>query len=749
MIPLGALALVLLAAPTEPPLLGFTPEAAQAERQLETQFDENLKAEELGAWMDRLAAHPHHVGSPWGQKNAEFLAEQFRSWGFETRVEEFSVLFPTPKVRVLEMVAPTPFKAVLAEPPLAQDHTSGQQAEQLPVYNAYSVDGDVTGELVYVNFGIPDDYEELARRGIDVKGKIVLARYFGSWRGIKPKVAAEHGAIGCIIFSDPHEDGYFHGDVYPKGGWRSDQAAQRGSVADMPLYPGDPLTPGVGSTADAKRLDVKGAPTLTKIPVLPISYADALPLLKALGGPIAPANWRGSLAVPYHIGPGPARVHLKLEFDWSQHPIRDVIAVLPGADQPDQWVMRGNHHDGWVNGAADPISGLVAMMAEAKSVGLLAKAGHRPRRTILYAAWDGEEPGLLGSTEWAETHEKELQAKLAVYVNSDSNSRGILGVAGSHSLERFVGQVARDVQDPQRKASVGERMRADAIVNARGDEARKDAWDRKDLRIDALGSGSDYTPFLQHLGIASLNVGYGGEDDYGVYHSIYDSIDHYKRFEDDGFAYGVVQARTTGRMTLRLANAPVLPLEFTDLADTVGRYVKELDKLAEARRTAAEDSARRAREHIDLLAADTRFTFVPKPVDDPVPYFNLAPLSNAVARLERAAHTFDTSASASAPALDAGRRAAVDAVLLKAERSFTRSEGLPRRPWFKHQIYAPGWYTGYGVKTLPAVREAIEQKKFDDVEPAVRAAAAAIEAYAAEVEKAAALAGGGTAAAAP
>ena len=751
MIPSGALALVLFAAaaPTEPPLLGYTPEAATSQRELETQFDANLKADELGQWMDVLAAHPHHVGSPWGKKNAEYLAEQFRSWGFETRVEEFSVLFPTPKVRVLEMVAPTPFKAALAEPALPQDHTSGQQAEQLPTYNAYSVDGDVTGDLVYVNFGIPDDYEELARRGIDVKGKIVLARYFGSWRGIKPKVAAEHGAIGCIIFSDPHEDGYSEGDVYPKGGWRSDQAVQRGSVADMPLYPGDPLTPGVGSTPDAKRLEVKGAPTLTKIPVLPISYADALPLLRALAGPMAPEAWRGSLAVPYRIGPGPARVHLKLEFDWSQHPIRNVIAVLPGTEQPDQWILRGNHHDGWVNGAADPISGLVSMMAEAKSVGALAKAGRRPRRTIVYAAWDGEEPGLLGSTEWAEAHEKELVAKAAVYINSDSNSRGILGVGGSHSLERFAGQVARDVMDPQRQVSVRERWRAEAVLNARGDEARKDAWDRKDLRIEALGSGSDYTPFLQHLGVASLAVGYGGEDEYGQYHSIYDSIDHYKRFMDAGFAYGVVQARTTGRMTLRLANAPVLPLEFTNVADTVGRYVKEIGTLAETRRAAAEDSQRRARERIDLLAADSRYPYNPKPADEPVPFFNLAPLENAVARLERAARDFDTGAAGGAPALDASRRAALDAVLLRAERSFTRPEGLPRRPWFRHQIYAPGMYTGYGVKTLPAVREAIEQKKFEDVEPAVKAAAGAIEAYAAEVEKAAAVARGGTAAAAP
>jgi N-acetylated-alpha-linked acidic dipeptidase len=731
------------AAATEAPLVGFTPAAAAAQRALEAQYDARLRPQDLAAWMDRLAARPHHVGSEWGRQNALFLAEQFRSWGYETRVEEFQVLFPTPKVRLLEMVAPTRFRAALAEPPLAQDRTSGQQAEQLPVYNAYSVDGDVTGELVYVNFGVPEDYLELDRRGIDVKGKIVLARYYGSWRGIKPKVAAERGAIGCIIFSDPHEDGYFQGDAYPKGGWRGEHSAQRGSVADMPLYPGDPLTPGVGATGDARRLEVRQAATLTKIPVLPISYGDALPLLRALGGPMAPEAWRGSLPTPYHLGPGPARVRLQVAFDWSLHPVRNVIAVLPGAERPDQWIVRGNHHDAWVNGAADPVSGLVAMMAEAKALGELAREGHRPRRTVVYAAWDGEEPGLLGSTEWAEAHADELRSKAAVYVNSDSNSRGILGAGGSHSLERLVAQVARDVRDPIRNVSVGERLRAQRIVSARTDEDRADAWDRTDVRLYALGSGSDYSPFLQHLGIASLNLSYDGEDEYGQYHSIYDSIDHYRRFMDEGFAYGIVQARTTGRTVLRLANAEVLPLEFTNLAETIGRYVKEVGTLADERRRASEEAGRRRARDIDLLAADTRFTRAPPRPEPPVPHLNLAPLRNASERLQRAARGYETAWAKGAAGLDAARRAALDAVLLRAERAFTRPEGLPRRPWYRHQIYAPGWYTGYGVKTLPAVREAIEQKQYEEVDPAVSAAAGSIEAYAAEVERASAILSGG------
>jgi N-acetylated-alpha-linked acidic dipeptidase len=323
------------------------------------------------------------------------------------------------------MITPTQYTAKLVEPPIDGDSTSKLQSEQLPIYNAYSTDGDVTGELVYVNFGTPRDYEELERRGIDVKGKIVIARYGGAWRGIKPKVAGEHGAVGCIIYSDPANDGYGQGDPYPKGGWRPEWGAQRGSVSDGPAqYTGDPLTPGVGATEDAKRLAVKDAPTLTKIPVLPISYGDALPLLKALSGPLAPDNWKGGLPIPYRLGPGPAKVHLKLEFNWDLVPAYDIVAKLRGSERPDEWIVRGNHHDGWVYGANDPVSGAVSLLEEARAVGELAKSGWKPKRTLVYALWDAEEPGLIGSTEWVETHAAELTAHAAVYINSDSNSRG-------------------------------------------------------------------------------------------------------------------------------------------------------------------------------------------------------------------------------------------------------------------------------------------------------------------------------------
>ena len=501
------------------PLPGFTPTSARGERALESEFDSYLNRDELNEWLKQLSSHPHHIGSPQGKKNAEYLAGLFRSWGYETAIEEFNVLFPTPKTRLLEMTAPGKYTAKLSEPPVNGDSTSYQTDEQLPTYNAYSIDGDVTGELVYVNYGVPKDYEELEHRGIDVKGKIVISRYGGSWRGIKPKVAAEHGAVGCIIYSDPRDDGYAEGDVYPKGAYRNEWGVQRGSVADMPLYSGDPSTPFVGAVKGVKHLSVRESRTITKIPVLPISYGDALPMLQALGGPVAPEEWRGSLPTTYHLGPGPATVHLNVEFNWALVPAYDVIARLRGNDRPDEWIIRGNHHDGWVNGAEDPLSGLVALLAEAKAVGKLAGNGWKPKRTMIYAAWDGEEPGLLGSTEWAETHADELRDHAAVYINTDGNGRGFLGMSGSHTLEQFINSVARDVPDPQTHVSVFERAKAQRIVNASGEE-KKETRDRANLRIGALGSGSDYTPFLQHLGIAALSLGYGGEDGGGSFNSI-------------------------------------------------------------------------------------------------------------------------------------------------------------------------------------------------------------------------------------
>ncbi len=520
-------------------ITGFTEQSAAQQFILEQNFDKNLSAANIGNTIKDLSSKSHNLGSPGSKAVAENIYNRFKSYGFDVRIDTYRVLFPTPKIRVLEMISPTTYKAVLKEPALKEDATSGQ-ADQLPTYNAFSADGDVTSELIFVNYGVPEDYDILERMGIDVKGKIVIAKYGHSWRGIKPKVAQEHGAIGCIIYSDPKDDGYYQGDVYPKGAFKNEYGVQRGSVMDMPTYPGDPLTPNVGATANAQRIaNHNEAPNLLKIPVLPISYHDAQPLLQALEGPVAPDDWRGSLPFTYHIGPGKTKVHLKLEFNWNLVPCYDVIATIKGSQYPDEWVIRGNHHDAWVNGANDPISGQAALLEEAKSIGELLKTGWKPKRTIVYCAWDGEEPALIGSTEWVEDHATELQQKAVLYINSDANGRGFLGAEGSHALETFMTEVANDVTDPQTNVSVLQRLKAQQIVNASAIKDKKDAMEKKGIALGALGSGSDYSPFIQHLAVPALNLGFGGEDNGGEYHSIYDSYDDYRRFKDPSFEYGV------------------------------------------------------------------------------------------------------------------------------------------------------------------------------------------------------------------
>ena len=716
-------------------LIGFDERGSEEQRALEARFDSLLRAANMEAWMKRLTARPHHVGAPAAKEKAEFMAERFRAWGYDVELAAYEVLFPEPTERLVEMVAPDTFRLALDEPALPEDATSSVREDMLPPYNAYSADGDVTAELVYVNQGIPSDYEELERLGISVEGKIVIARYGGSWRGIKPKVAAEHGAVGCLLYSDPRDDGYFQGEVYPEGAFRPGLGAQRGSVADMPTYPGDPLTPGVGATQDAERYSIDEAPTIMTIPVLPIAYDDALPLLEAIGGPVAPEPWRGALPITYHVGPGPAEVHLKLQFDWKLETAYNVIAKLEGSEFPDEWVLRGNHHDAWVFGAADPISGMVALMEEARAVGELAKTGWRPKRTLVYAGWDAEEPGLLGSTEWAEHHADELDEKAALYLNTDGNGRGFLYAGGSHTLEAFINEVARDVTDPQTDVSVARRARAQR--RAGGD---KEAATREDLRIAPLGSGSDYTPFLQHLGIASLNLGFGGENEGGEYHSIYDSFDHFVRFGDPGFAYGVALAQVAGRVMLRAANADVLPFTFTPFADNVEKYVSEVTRLAETMREETEEENARLADSVYVLAADPDEPYAPPAPEEPVPFLNFAPLQNALATLQESAERYDTALrerTSEGLDLTSDQQAKLNELLIQTERAMTREDGLPRRPWFRHQIYAPGFYTGYGVKTLPGVREAIEQRDWDEAAEQIALVAATLEGLAAEVDRAA------------
>ncbi len=705
--------------------LGLTPgPAVRQDDGWETRFRAVPSTDSLKSYMRHLSARPHHLGSPYGLANARWIRDRFAAWGWEARIETFDVLFPTPRERVVELVSPRPFRARLQEPAVPGDPTTTQRAEQLAGYHAYSADGDVTAPLVYVNYGIPADYERLERMGGSVKGAIVIARYGGSWRGIKPKVAAERGAVGTIIYSDPRDDGYFAGDVYPGGPMRPPGGVQRGSVADMPYHPGDPLTPGVGATRDAKRLERKDAKTITKIPVLPISYADAEPLLRALGGRVAPEQWRGALPITYHIGPGPARVHLRVRSNWKLQTVHNVVARIPGREAPDEWVVRGNHHDAWVNGAVDPISGMVAVLEEARAMGELLKQGWRPRRTIIYAGWDGEEQGLLGSTEWAETHADELRAKAVAYLNTDSNMRGFLEAGGSHSLEALLNDVAREVPDPETGLTVWKRWQLHDIARGNAD-ARKELRERADLRLDPLGSGSDYTPFLQHLGVASLNLGFDGEGfgSSGVYHSIYDDYRWFSRFGDTTFTYGQALAQLVGSAVIRLADAEVIPYEFRPLHDAAAKYAGEVKKLLAER----QDTARERNRQLDEgVFAATRDPWQPEadPAREEVPpALDFAPLDSAIAGLGASAHAYDSLRARMSGGADERMSRAepallrdVNAKLIATERALTRSEGLPGRPWYRHQIYAPGFYTGYGVKTLPGVREAIEERRWDEAQ---------------------------------
>ncbi len=711
-------------------ILGFDQTGSLEQRAIEVQLDASINPKDLDEWLRKMSTTPHHAGSEAGKVNAEFIADLLKSWGYEVAIAQYEVLLPTPKIREVELLSPGSFTASLTEETLPEDPSTARRETLLPPYNAFSVDGEVEGELVFVNYGRPEDYEVLERNGIDVKGRIAIARYGESWRGIKPKLAAEKGAIGTIIYSDPADDGYGQGDVYPQGPYKNDSGVQRGSVMDMPTYPGDVLTPGVGATSTARRLDREDAPTITKIPVLPISYRDALPLLAAMGGAVVPDEWRGDLPITYHFGPGPARVRLKAEFNWDMITVYNVIARLTGGTYPDEWVIRGNHHDGWNHGAADPLSGQVAMLAEAKAVASLAARGHPPLRTIIYAAWDAEEPGLIGSTEWVEDHAAELQQHTVAYLNTDGYSRGLVQVGGSHTLEMFFNQILEEVYDPRIDVSLKERRHAYDLVYAEDDKAKAEAKDRKDLRIEPLGSGSDFTPFLQHLGIASADISFSGEGEDGSYHTLYDTYEHFTTWQDPGMIYGTTLAKVAGRATLRLANAPRLPFEFNGFVDNIKLYVSELEELADKQRETTAETNQMIADGTYAAALDPNKTLRPPAKNEPVPFFNFAPLNNAVEQLETAAKAFSLAADEHATS-----SAEINQLLYSSERLLTRKDGLDGRPWFKHFIYAPGYYTGYGVKTIPGVREAIEQKEYAKVNPQIELAAQVLESMATRIEQ--------------
>ena len=684
---------------------GFPDDAIAAQRQREEQFRKVPDSARLREYMEAMAGDSHVAGQPSSKRVADYALAKFKSFGLDAKLEEFEAMMPWPLETRVELVAPEKYELKIKEPVLPEDPDSG---DQTPLYNAYSADGDVTGEVVYVNYGMPADFERLKEMGISVKGKIVLARYGAGWRGIKPKVAHENGAIGCLIYSDPRDDGFFQGDVYPGGPYRPEYGAQRGSVMDMPIHPGDPLTPGWGSEAGGRKNKREDAPTILKIPVLPIGYGDALPILKQLKGPVAPEAWRGALPVTYHVGPGPAQLHMKLSFEWKNRPLYNVVARIPGATRPDEWIVYGNHHDAWVMGADDPISGASSLMETARGLGELLKTGWRPSRTIILALWDGEEWGLLGSTEWAEKHKAELQQKAVAYINTDGTGKGWLNAGGSHGLQQFLGEVTKDVMDPRTGKPIFEEARRRAVLGhpeADRAEAEKDP----SFRIAPLGSGSDYTPFLQHLTLSALNVGFGGESPGGVYHSAYDTVKWYQTHSDTDYSYGRTLSQITGTLILRLSEAPVLPFQFTDTADTLMRYVVELEKLAVSKKDSKVD---------------------------------MTPVRNAVEALRQAGQAYEKAYAALPKASTArllGRKELqqLNRLLLTSEQRLGNTEGLPRREWFKHQMYAPGFYTGYGVKTMPQIREGLEEGRFTEAQGGVRTVSAAVNALAAQVNDAA------------
>ena len=702
----------------------------KTQQQLESEFDKALSPQNLDTWMKHMSSKPHHVGSPWSKQNAEYAANKFKEWGFESEIETFEVLVPFPKVRKLSMISPENIELKLFEPPVKGDLSSAMTEDVLPGYNAFSADGNITGELVFVNYGIPEDYKELKRLGIDVKGKIVIAKYGRSFRGIKPKVAHENGAIGCIMYSDPIDDGYVVGEVYPEGPYRNEYGIQRGSVLDMPFRPGDALTPGYGATKDAERLSIEEATTIMKIPVMPISYADALPLLKALKGPVAPKSWKGGLPITYRIGPGPTKVNLHLEFDWSLRTAYNPVGRMIGSVYPDEWIMRGNHHDGWAHGASDPISGMVSLMAEAKAIGALSKTGWRPKRTLIYAGWDAEEPGLLGSTEWVEYHRDTIKEKMVAYINTDGTGVGYLSMGGSHSLEKFVNEIIREVKDPVHDVTLDSRLRSRMRLREYNSENYNDKKesDRSDIRLYPMGAGSDYTAFLHHAGVPSLNMAFGGESGGGSYHSLYDTYEHYKRFSDGKFVYGTTLAKVNGRLVLRLSEADILPFRFVNMVDNFRKFIDDNKRLARK----IHDNTQLRNSMLDnndfTISRNPKKIYLPPKRYTEVPEFDFGLLDDAFDRLTSSAWKYEeTLLKYKKGSLSAEKKSEINSLLRTVEQAFISQKGLPRREWFKNMIYAPGYYTGYGVKTLPGIREGLEERNWNEVREYVNEVAKSLD----------------------
>jgi N-acetylated-alpha-linked acidic dipeptidase len=658
---------------------GFFPAHAKSEHDLESKLQGVPDAAHAESNLRHLTSQPHLAGTEASHQVAEWLRDQYQGFGFDAEIVTYSVWMALPREVKLELVAPSKKALGTPEQPVEVDKDTADH-RAVTAFNTYSPSGEVTAPVVYVNYGTPEDYAELDSLGLRVEGKIVIARYGHNYRGIKSKLAEERKAAGLIIFSDPADDGYMAGDVFPRGPWRPMSAIQRGSVLYTESYPGDPLTPGIGATPNAKRIAPSDATNLPHIPTMPINAQDAWAILEHLGGPHVPRNWQGGLPFTYHVGPGKSEVHMKLAMDFQQRPIYDVIAKLHGTED-DQWVLLGNHHDAWIFGAADPGSGTAVMLETARALGELARGGWKPRRTILMCQWDGEEPGLLGSTEWVEANRAELQAKAVAYINTDVGVTGPnFGAAATPSLKELVRDVAREVRDPQAGRSVYDMWREHSSQkkSAPTGTARPElkAETPGETPVGALGAGSDFCPFFDFAGIPSMDVGFNG--DYGVYHSLYDDFYWMKQFGDPTFVYHATLARILGTVALRLDEADVLPFDYSAYATEIARMTS--------------DVAARVREPKGTEASD------------------LKAISEAADQLTVSASRSSVALRAISPAmLSPTTHRELNRALASVEQSLLVPEGLAGRPWYKHTIFAPGSYAGYAAEVMPGVNEALDR----------------------------------------
>lgn len=721
----------------------FSADTAQSD--IEARFKREVSAENIGAYLETLTARPNYPGAPFSKEAAEITADWFEEWGWSVRIDEYQVPFPDRVERSVELLGDEPFKAVMNEPAVEGDPYSQNRSEYLETFFIYAPDGDVTAPAIYVNYGLREDYELLEEMGQSAKGKIVVARYGRGWRGGKTQLAAEHGAVGILIYSDPHEDGYFQGDVYPEGGWKPRDGVQRGSVLDG-SYAGDPTTPLAPSLPGQKRLPVNSKKgSFAKIPGQPLSYGDAEPILANMEGPVAPESWRGSLPITYKAGPTSAPVRLKTSYDWKDITIRNVIATLPGDVYADETVIRGNHRDGWVYGAQDPHSGHSAMLEEARVLGLLYKEGWRPNRTIVFASWDAEEQGVLGSAEFVDQYLPELRKNAVAYLNTDVTGPGTLAATGAASLTDMVAEVADSVIDPNSGLSLLGRLNLKNETNLYGDDtgfvlapsSAKDGSKEAGLKLGPPGYGSDHQAFVSRAGVAALGLMIGFDQlNLGAYHTVYDNAAWYKKFSDPGYRYGVATAQLNGLALLRLADAGILPMHFGHSAEAVKAEFANLEKLYSARKSEIE-MTNRAIETGAYKGLSHRESPRVAPKKKSAPDLDLAPISSAVDAVTAAAKKFEAAREGvEAQNLSKPEIERINAALMRVERSYLRDGGLPGRPYYENELYSPGrlWDT----VPFPGVGDAILDGDWRKARAEIPRAAATVRAIAAAIDEAAA-----------